>query len=203
MAAKTKRDRNQTEQKLISAVGAVLAKEGFRALGVNRIAREASVDKVLIYRYFGGLAELVSAYAVSSEFWPSVDELLTGDEDLPSPCPPARQLSLYFRNFTRAILDRPQTIEILAWELVERNELTDILNARRERTGAELMEHLGDGATHRTDPSVVVTLLAGAVNYLAIASLRRGSLGGIDISSQEGWERVHTVLDDMLLRIFG
>lgn len=203
MSAKPARNRAQTEAQLVSAVGAVLAQEGFRALGVNRIAREAGVDKVLIYRYFGGLAELVSAYAVSSEFWPSVEELLNGDEDLPSPCPPARQLSLYFRNFSRAILDRPQTVEILAWELVERNELTDILNARRERTGVELLEHLGDEITSRTDPSVVITLLAAAVNHLAIASLRRGSLGGIDLSTQDGWERVHNTLDDMLLRIFG
>ena len=203
MAAKSKRDRAQTEQDLISAVGAVLAQDGFRALGVNRIAKDAGVDKVLIYRYFGGLAELVSAYAVSSEFWPSVNELLTGDEDLPSPCPPAPQPSLYLRNFTRAILARPQTVEILAWELVERNELTDILNARRERSTAELMERLGDDAANRTDPAVVLTLLAGAVNYLAIASLRRGSLGGIDLADAEGWERIHDALDDMLLRLFG
>jgi len=203
MSAKPRRDRAQTEHQLISAVGSVLARDGFRALGVNRIAKEAGVDKVLIYRYFGGLAELVSAHAVSSEFWPSVEELLEGDEALPSPCPPARQLSLYFRNFTRAILARPQTVEILAWELVERNELTDILNARRERSVAELMERMGDDVASRTDPSVVLTLLTGAVNYLAIASLRRGSLGGIDLTGPDGWERVHDALDDMLLRLFG
>jgi len=41
------------------------------------------------------------------------------------------------------------------------------------------------------------------VNYLAIASLRRGSLGGIDLTGPDGWERVHDALDDMLLRLFG
>ena len=43
------RDRGQTQQILIGAVGRVLAKDGFVGLGINTIAREAGVDKVLIY----------------------------------------------------------------------------------------------------------------------------------------------------------
>ena len=50
------RDREATKARILGAVGVVLARDGFGAVGVNAIAKEAGVDKVLIYRYFGGLA---------------------------------------------------------------------------------------------------------------------------------------------------
>ncbi|WP_461211013.1 TetR/AcrR family transcriptional regulator [Desulfocurvus sp. DL9XJH121] len=204
MATKARcNNRKETERRLVASVGRILASEGFRALGVNNIARDAGVDKVLIYRYFGGLQELVSAYARSEEFWPPVEELLQGTGDLPSPCPPAKLLSRYFRNFTRAILARPQSIEILAWEMVERNELTDIVNARRERMALELLDRLGRSAPHSLDAAMVLTLVAGAVNHLLVASMRRGSMGGADLRSDEGWDHIHDTLDIMLIRLFG
>ena len=59
------RDRAVTEERMLAAVGEVLARDGFHAVGINAIAREAGVDKVLIYRYFGGLGELLQAWGAS------------------------------------------------------------------------------------------------------------------------------------------
>ncbi|RPI71559.1 MAG: TetR/AcrR family transcriptional regulator, partial [Desulfobacteraceae bacterium] len=56
------RDSEQTRRALINAVGSLLARDGFQAVGVNAVAKEAGVDKVLIYRYFGGLPGLIAAF---------------------------------------------------------------------------------------------------------------------------------------------
>lgn len=202
--AKTTRDSEKTKQRLVRAVGSVLAREGAKGIGVNALAREAGVDKVLIYRYFGGLQELVSAYALTSDFWPTVEELageieVGGSEGLT----PAMVLSRFLRGFAKAIIKRPQTLEIMAWEMVERNELTDILDNRRERTALELLTAMPDGPPRNIDVSAVVSLLAGAVSYLAIASRHRGSLGGLDLKTDSGWERVFDTLDLMAMRILG
>jgi AcrR family transcriptional regulator len=61
------RDRSQTERRLIEAVGVLIAEEGADSLGINRIARRSGVNKVLIYRYFGGLDGLVQAYHQRSQ----------------------------------------------------------------------------------------------------------------------------------------
>ena len=73
------RDREATEARILNAVGEVLARDGFGAIGVNAIAKQAGVDKVLIYRYFGGLPELLAEWGRSGRFWPRVDELLGAD----------------------------------------------------------------------------------------------------------------------------
>ena len=46
------RDRNQTEQRILDAVGRIVEAEGFEAVGVNAVASVSGVSKVLIYRYF-------------------------------------------------------------------------------------------------------------------------------------------------------
>src|SRR5271165_6207833 len=58
------RDREETRKKILAAMSQLLARKGSRGLGINAIAREAGVDKVLIYRYFGGLPDLYRAFAV-------------------------------------------------------------------------------------------------------------------------------------------
>ncbi len=73
------RNRRDTEDKLVRAVGAVLEISGFQKVGVNLLARTAGVDKVLIYRYFGGLDGLLSAFGESADIWWTVDEIV-GDE---------------------------------------------------------------------------------------------------------------------------
>ena len=128
------RDREATRTRLIEAVGTLLAREGFTRLGVNAVAREAGVDKVLIYRYFGGLPELIVAFGRDGNFWPSIKELAGGDVVAFGQLPLAEQLSRLGKNFMAAISNRPLTQEILAWEMIERNELTAELETIRENT---------------------------------------------------------------------
>jgi len=63
------RNRKATEQKILKAVGSLLARGGFRTFGINAVARQARVDKVLIYRYFGGMPDLLRAYAEAGTYW--------------------------------------------------------------------------------------------------------------------------------------
>src|SRR5205085_7445344 len=73
--AARERNRADTTARILAAVGEVLARDGFGALGVNAVAKHAGVDKVLIYRYFGGMSQLLKAWGESGRFWPGVDEL--------------------------------------------------------------------------------------------------------------------------------
>ena len=44
------KNRNQTEQRILEAVGKIVESEGFEAVGVNAVANVSGVSKVLIYR---------------------------------------------------------------------------------------------------------------------------------------------------------
>jgi AcrR family transcriptional regulator len=178
------RDRAATEERILAAVGEVLARDGFAAIGVNAIAREAGVDKVLIYRYFGGLPELLRAWGSSGRFWPPLQELLgEGPHNLLA-LPSAERYEEFFRRFIAALRRRPLTVEILAAEIVTRNELTAILETEREEWGAQ--------AEHRFGLRGVTLLLVAGVQYLLVRARTIRIFGALDLRSDAGWAALET-----------
>ena len=59
------KSREQTESKILEAVASIVESDGFEKLGINTIALKANVSKMLIYRYFGGLEELVARFIIA------------------------------------------------------------------------------------------------------------------------------------------
>jgi len=125
---------------MIRAVGTLLAREGFQGMGVNAIAREAGVDKVLIYRYFGSLDTLIDRYCQEVDFWPMADELVGYDEDAAMALAPGKRLALIINNLGKSLLRRPLSLEIVAWELAAPSEFSRHLNAARKRVTAEIFQ---------------------------------------------------------------
>jgi AcrR family transcriptional regulator len=197
------RDRSATEERILSAVGTVLARDGFGAVGVNAIAREAGVDKVLIYRYFGGLPELLQRWGESGRFWPGVDELLQPDPDAVLALPAAERLALFFDRFIDALRARPLTLEILAAEIVQRNELAAILETEREQWGLRAEEVLG-GAEWRDRPHLRGTTLlwVAGVQYLLVRARTIRIFGGIDLRTDAGWQALKDSLRESARLLF-
>lgn len=59
----------ETEKRLLEAVSHIIENDGFTKIGVNRIANQAGCDKVLIYRYFGGLDGLLVEWAKRHDYY--------------------------------------------------------------------------------------------------------------------------------------
>lgn len=197
------RDKGATRQRLLEAVGTLLSRDGFGALGVNAVAREASVDKVLIYRYYGGMADLLRAYGESGDFWPSIEEVIGHDPSVLMELSLSERWSLGLSRYARALRQRPVTQEILAWEQVEQNELTQILQQARERWFEELMSHFPSDADS-TDADLVSTILliVSAIHYLVVRSRLQPDFSGLAIGTDEGWGHIDTVIATMFDRTF-
>jgi len=186
------KNRLETEAKLVKAVGEVLAERGFAKLGVNAVARQAGVDKVLIYRYFDDLDGLMRAYAKSSDFWPSSIELLGDSEarEQLKTMPFAKAFSEVFRRYANALRSRPLTLEILSWETIERNALTVASEEVREAAGLELMAFLSETNPPSADWQAIANIFSGAIHYLAIRSRKVSVFSGMNIADDHGWERL-------------
>ncbi len=127
--------KDSTKTKILEAVGHLLATKGFQGIGVNAVAREAGVDKVLIYRYFGNLSKLLKAFAQHEEFWPTTEQLLGTDIDnIPGQDPTGLLINL-FTNQLKELRKRPTAQAIMCWQLSQQNELTDAITKTPRRTG--------------------------------------------------------------------
>jgi len=182
------RDREETKKRILAALGRLLASKGSKSLGINAIAREARIDKVLIYRYFGGLGELYRVFAREGDTFPGLSELAQGRLPELSSLPPAEAARLLLVGFGRAIRRRPVTREMMRWELQESNPLTDAIARERERQAQQWL-NLAPELPH-ADFAAVVSILAGAQVFLILRSKTVRMYNGIDLRSEDGWKRI-------------
>ncbi len=182
------RNRKQTRAGILDAVGRLLAQSGFKELGINSIAREAGVDKVLIYRYFGGLPELLKAFAEETDFWPDLPELMREAGPSPAQMTANERAKLLVVAFGRALRRRPLTQEIMRWELQERNELTETLARHREEQSAKLFEDFA--GPKDIDIRALASLLAAGQTYLILRSKTADVYNGLSLNSEEDWSRI-------------
>ena len=209
MSEARERDRAATKTRLLQAVEAVIAEDGFGAIGVNAIARRAGADKVLIYRYFGGLAGLLSAYAEDGDFWWQVDDMLA--EPLPGPHEAdglSRCLAAIFARHAAFLRAHPVTLEVIAWEIAERNELTEALESVREGRSQEMMRRLAtrfdlEVAEFLASVGPMFALLGAAANYLAARERRLKIFNGIDLQSDAGWRTLEQSAARMIAGVAG
>ena len=196
--APRERNRAETAARILAAVGEVLARDGFGGLGVNAVAKQAGVDKVLLYRYFGGMPELLKTWGESGRFWPGVDELLGDDPQAFMTLPLAERYARFFEHFIDGLRARPLTLEIMAAELVERNELTAILETEREEWGEKAGRLLG-GDEWATRPALrgITLLLVGGVQYLLVRSRKIRIFGGLDIRSDRDWDALKDAVREL------
>ena len=191
-----------TRDRLIQSLSEIIAKQGFKNLDVGEVAKKAGVERRVVFRYFGGLPDMVAALGFDKRFWPTAEELLSGDRDQLRKLSPADQISCYFKCFLRALLERPQTLDIMAWELVERNRYSKILESVRVRSSLEYFEALHGDIPEDIDLSAVVALLSGSFMFLAVRSRLGGHYGGLDLWDEFDRNRLEAAADLLLAGVF-
>lgn len=193
------RDKEETKARILAAVGKLLAESGFKQLGVNAIAREAGVDKVLLYRYFENLPTLLQIFGQEGDYWLTLEELV-GDESTIAAESLDEWMQLLLVRFLRDLQQRTLTQEILRWELLEGNELTQELAQVRDRMAIDSLEFLQQKHEFPPDtdiPAISAVLIAGIV-YLVLRTKVSSTFLGIDFSSPDGWQRIESAISSLL-----
>ena len=183
---KRARDRPATERRLAEAVERLLVHGGFAAVTPSAVGREAGADKMLIYRYFGSLEGLMMAVVQRPGFFPDFDGLCGGDPAALLALPAAERAGKVLERYVAALAASPVALELMAWEIVERNALTAVAEEARERLGLRIVGDLFPDV--RSRKAVAVTaLLSSAVNYLMLRRRKITTYDGLNLHADETW----------------
>ncbi len=193
------RDKKETKIRIVKAVGRQLARAGFRDLGVNSIAKEAGVDKVLIYRYFGGFPELLSAYAKEGDYWPTSAELI-GDPSMVKAKSLGDWLVYILTKIQMAIRKRPITLEILRWEIVDHNELTQQFAELRTQVAIECVTFINQQYPFPPELDILAlsTFILSGVIYITLRTDTNPAYLGMDFSTEESWDRINRLVTSII-----
>lgn len=197
------RDREKTEQKILNAVGKIVQEKDFDSLGINAIAEEAGVAKVLIYRYFGDFEGLLREWALRSHYWnthvsdgapdfsgQSMDDVKDRAEEI-------------FINQLRSMKENPLLRKIIRWHLSSGHPVSKEIMAQVEKDGGLLMDAFKARCESDLDLEALISLLIGGIYYLSVISDRADVFNGIDLNRTEGNKRLETGISqwtDLLFR---
>jgi AcrR family transcriptional regulator len=171
----------------------VLARDGFRGFGLGKVALEAGVDRRVVSRHFGGLPELVAACARSSAFWPTAEELRPFMAGAGSS--PEAQLAAFHKAMLRALVRRPRTLDIMAFEMTERTAVTRMLEQARVRVALECFERLTGDVPDHAGLTAVVAVMGAAMLFFAVRARLGGHFGGLDPSDPADLARIDGAVD--------
>ena len=190
------KDKLLTRKKIIEALGRLLARDGIGEIGINAVAYEAGIDKVLIYRYFGDLEGLLRTFAEDVDLWPSMGALI-GDEMNLRKNPNLREILVrYLHNQLKEIRRRKPTQEIMRWELLQQNSLTNSLSLLREKQMLDLLNKLSIKfePDQENDLEALLALLNAGLIYMVLRSKVSEKYLGIDLHSNFGWKRLENII---------
>ena len=178
------RDSSRTRRAILEAAARLLARDGFRRFGVSAVAREAGVDKVLIYRYYGGAEDLLRALASEGGLFPDLDDLLPAGL-AGSPAALARHALLHYARWLRR---HPYALSLLRWELLESNHLTAALAACREEFARSLLARLP--VRDSLDLPALAAILAAGITYLSLRTAPGSAFCTVPIEGEDDWPRI-------------
>lgn len=187
-----------TRRKILHAAYKCTAKCGFNNLDVDEVVLKAGVSRKILYNYFNGLENMMSELGGSGIYWPTTEELLA---NAPSEFPdiePEKQVGAFFVALRRTLDTRPDTLRMLAWEMLERTPVSEELEDVRVRTALEFFEHMNPDVPDHVDLAAAVALLGGGISYLAIRSLNTKTFGGVSLQDEIGWDRMEQAMYQML-----
>lgn len=163
---------SDSRQRLIEAAASVYATAGFRGATTRRIAEEAGVNEVTLFRLFGSKAALIEAAMLHHSAVP-----LSDDRPLPAtPRDPLAELTAWSQHRLATLRERRSLIRQQMGEIAERPEVTPCAGRTLEPMAVELRRYMAelhragfvDGATRRTAGRNEEAQAAGAMLMAAL-----------------------------------
>lgn len=184
------KSREQTESKILEAVASIVESDGFEKLGINTIALKANVSKMLIYRYFGGLEELVARFIMQKDYWANTDTLIL------NPHLVGDSIKSMFRNQIEQLRNDVTLRRLCRWELSCHNASIDRLRDKREENGCNLIKVVSrlTGCSN-SEVASLASILSASISYLTLIEDQCPTYNGIALQTDKGWEQIAQGVD--------
>lgn len=191
------RDKERTKVKILKAVGEVIEQHGTDKVGINLIARAAGVNKVLIYRYFGGVEGVMEQYVKTGEYTSTTSLEFIDNIEIPSQENRGKAWSGILLAAMDDLRERKATRDLIRWEIGSGKPV--LANVRNE-VANRMMEKVGQFKNY-PDTGALITLVMSGIYYLTVSADFRDEIMDVNLKSEEGWQRIEKVIEDLFAGI--
>lgn len=195
------KNKEQTMQRLVDAVGAIIKKNGYKGLGLNAIAKEADVSKILIHRYFGGVDQLVEAYVLKNDYWIAKAGEVAVEAEGKTDNETLRDLVISLLKGHFEYFDTHEEMRsIILWEITEKTMLLNSVCLVREEVGSLLLEKVEPlfAGSKKNIKGITAILVSGIYYMILHAKKNESTICGIDVNSKEGQKEILDTIEQIV-----
>ena len=191
------RDRETTERRLLDTIGQMITESGFEKIGINAVASQSGVSKILIYRYGGSGEGLMAAYIRQHDFWINFPQELPDRSQLPT------FLKNMFKEQIEQLRSNPTLKRLYRWELSSDNAIVMTLREQREKAGMQRLTKISELTGYSLEElAPLATILTASITYLVMLEEFCPVYNGIPLNKDAGWkqiiEGINTLIDKLL-----
>ncbi|MFD1143194.1 TetR/AcrR family transcriptional regulator [Larkinella insperata] len=174
--------------RLLQAVGEVISERGVNRVGINAVAEKAGVNKVLIYRYFGGWDGLLQQFLTEGNFLTEYNKqfLETNTASAPNACQTRID---YLTGLLRQLKSHPPAQEMLKWEISNpSSSVSQQLVINRNESYQQVLDKFFK--TENEDLNTVTAVLTSGIAMLLLIAPSQKQFMDLNLQSEEGWQRI-------------
>lgn len=193
----TERDREATERRLLDTIGRMINEIGFEKIGINAVAAQSGVSKILIYRYFGSMEGLMTAYIRQHDFWINFPHEIPERSQLPA------FLKKMFREQIEQLRSNPTLKRLYRWELSSDNDMIVKLRQQRESAGIRRIEEVSRLTGYpQQELATLASLITASITYLVMLEEFCPVYNGIPLNDDAGWQQIIQGIDALIDKTF-
>lgn len=193
----TERDREATERRLLDTIGRMINEVGFEKIGINAVAAQSGVSKILIYRYFGSMEGLMTAYIRQHDFWINFPHEIPERSQLPA------FLKKMFREQIEQLRSNPTLKRLYRWELSSDNDMIVKLRQQRESAGIRRIEEVSRLTGYpQQELATLASLITASITYLVMLEEFCPVYNGIPLNDDAGWQQIIQGIDALIDKTF-
>ena len=193
----SERDRETTERRILDTIGQMISENGFEKIGINAVATQSGVSKILIYRYFGSVEGLMATYIRQHDFWINFPQELPECDKLPE------YLKQMFRSQIEQLRSNPTLRRLHRWELSSDNEIIVKLREQRENAGMQRIKRISELTGYPLkELEVLASVLTASITYLVMLEEFCPVYNGISLNNNSGWEQITQGIDSLIDKVF-
>ena len=194
------KNKELTKKKLVRAVGEIIKTEGFSALKISTIAKEANVDRKLVYRYFGNLDRLIESYIIENDYWMVFADKLKQSISDKTYENHQNLIADILKNLFQFFLREKNMQRLILWELSTESPLMRSIHNTREANSQSFFE--GTDAQFpgsQVNFRAIAALLVGGIYYTILHTVYNGgTFADVDLNTVEGQNEIMRTIEQIV-----
>ena len=199
MEEKTKRRNRRTKADIradiIKAAESLIKKKGFAAMLVTELIKKARIEPLVFYNRYNNLSEFYDDFVKNYDYW--FKDVTTG---IKFPTDSKLGYISILKNLQKELQEKSVMLELLRWEIAEKNETTIRTAMLREMHALPLVEAYEEKYKD-TDIVAMSALIIGGIYYLNLHK-DRYKFADIDLQTEVGQKRIEKALESLGEMIF-